>query len=84
MMPSDVEYIRDFDTRQIIGMLETRTGGDIYAIEFSSRKILGIYRVSTDDTIEFDSRRVITKGNSVVSFIYNAWAKNPQNPKNRR
>ena len=83
-MPSDVEYIRDFDTRQIIGMLETRTGGDIYAIEFNSRKISGIYRVSTDDTIEFDSRRVITKGNSVVSFIYNAWAKNPQNPKNRR
>ena len=83
-MPSDVEYIRDFDTRQIIGMLETRTGGDIYAIEFNSRKSLGIYRVSTDDTIEFDSRRVVTKGNSVVSFIYNAWAKNPQNPKNRR
>ena len=83
-MPNDVEYIRDFDTRQIIGMLETRTGGDIYAIEVSSRKILGIYRVSTDDTIEFDSRRVVTKGNSVVSFIYNAWAKNPQNPKNRR
>ena len=83
-MSGDVEYIRDFDTRQIIGMLETRTGGDIYAIEFSSRKILGIYRVSTDDTIEFDSRRVVTKGNSVVLFIYNAWAKNPQNPKNRR
>ena len=83
-MSGDVEYIRDFDTRQIIGMLETRTGGYIYAIEFSSRKILGIYRVSTDDTIEFDSRRVVTKGNSVVSFIYNAWAKNPQNPKNRR
>ena len=83
-MSGDVEYIRDFDTRQIIGMLETRTGGDIYAIELNSRKILGIYRVSTDDTIEFDSRRVVTKGNSVVSFIYNAWAKNPQNPKNRR
>ena len=83
-MSGDVEYIRDFDTRQIIGMLETRTGGDVSAIEFSSRKILGIYRVSTDDTIEFDSRRVVTKGNSVVSFIYNAWAKNPQNPKNRR
>ena len=58
--------------------------GVFCAIEFSSRKILGIYRVSTDDTIEFDSRRVVTKGNSVVSFIYNAWAKNPQNPKNRR
>jgi len=83
-MPGNVEYIRDFDTRMVIGMLETRDGGDIYAIEFSSRKILGIYRVSTNDTIEFNTRRVITKGNSVVSFIYDAWAKNPQNPKNRR
>ena len=83
-MPSNVEYIRDFDTRMVIGMLETRDNGDIYAIEFNSRKILGIYRVSTNDTIEFDTRRVVTKGNSVVSFIYDAWARNPQNPKNRR
>jgi hypothetical protein len=83
-MNSNDEYIRDFDTRQIIGILEHRAGGDIYAIEFSSRRILGIYRVSTDDTIEFNTRRVITKGNSVVSFIYDAWAKNPSNPKNKR
>ena len=83
-MPSDVVYIRDFDTRMIIGMLETRSGGDIYAIEFSSRKILGIYRKSTDDTIDFATRQIKTKGNSVVSFIYEAWAKNPQNPKNKR
>ena len=83
-MPSNVEYIRDFDTRMVIGMLETRDNGDIYAIEFNSRKILGIYRVSTNDTIEFDTRRVVTKGNSVVSFIYDEWARNPQNPKNRR
>jgi hypothetical protein len=83
-MPSDVEYIRDFDTRMIIGMLETRGGGDIYAIEFSSRKILGIYRKATDDTIDFETRQIKTKGNSVVSFIYAAWAKNPQNPKNKR
>ena len=83
-MPSDVEYIRDFDTRMIIGMLETRDGGDIYAIEFSTRKILGIYRVATNDTIDFEKRQVRTKGNSVVSFIYEAWAKNPQNPKNKR
>ena len=83
-MPSNVEYIRDFDTRMVIGMLETRDNGDIYAIEFNSRKIVCIYRVSTNDTIEFDTRRVVTKGNSVVSFIYDAWARNPQNPKNRR
>ena len=83
-MPGDVEYIRDFDTRMIIGILDHKSNGDIYAIEFSSRKILGIYRVSTDDTIEFNTRKVVTKGNSVVSFIYEAWAKNPQNPKNKR
>ena len=84
MFQGNEEYIRDFDTRQIIGILEKKQNGDIYAIEFSSRKILGIYRVSTDDTIEFNTRKVVTKGNSVVSFIYEAWAKNPQNPKNKR
>ena len=82
-MPQE-DYIRDFDTRMIIGILDHKSNGDIYAIEFSSRKILGIYRVSTDDTIEFNTRKVVTKGNSVVSFIYEAWAKNPQNPKNKR
>ena len=84
MFQGNEEYIRDFDTRQIIGILERKSNGDIYAIEFSSRKILGIYRVSTDDTIEFNTRQVKTKGNSVVSFIYEAWSKSPQNPKNKR
>ena len=82
-MPQE-EYIRDFETRMIIGILDHKPNGDIYAVEFSSRKILGIYRVSTDDTIEFTTRKVVTKGNSVVSFIYEAWTKNPQNPKNKR
>ena len=82
-MPQE-EYIRDFETRMIIGILDHKPNGDIYAVEFSSRKILGIYRVSTDDTIEFMSRKVVTKGNSVVSFIYEAWQKNPQNPKNKK
>ena len=82
-MPQE-DYIRDFDTRMIIGILDHKSNGDIYAIEFSSRKILGIYRVSTDDTIEFNTTKVVTKGNSVVSFIYEAWMKNPQNPKNKR
>ena len=69
------EYIRDFDTRQIIGILRYKANGDIYAVEFASRMILGIYRASTDDTIEFNTRKVVTKGNSVVSFIYDAWQK---------
>ena len=66
------EYIRDFNTRQIIGILRYEANGDIYAVDFKTRQILGVYRASTDDTIEFDTRQVVTKGNSVVSFIYNA------------
>lgn len=66
------EYIKDFSTRQIIGILRHKPNGDIEAIEFKSRKILAIYRASTDDTIEFTTRRVITKGNTVVSFLYEA------------
>ena len=75
MIQNNEEYIRDFDTRQIIGILQHKPNGDIYAIEFSTRQILGIYRASTDDTIEFTTRQVKTKGNSVVSFIYDAWQK---------
>ena len=74
-MPQNEEYIRDFDTRQIIGILDHKPNGDIYAIEFCSRQILGIYRAATDDTIDFKSRQIRTKGNSVVSFIYEAWQK---------
>ena len=66
------EYIRDFQSRQIIGILRYKPNGDVEAVDFASRRILGIYRASTDDTIEFMSRRVIAKGNCVVSFIYDA------------
>jgi hypothetical protein len=72
---SKEEYIRDFNTRQIIGILRHKPNGDIEAIEFKSRKILAIYRASTDDTIEFNTRKVVTKGNTVVSFIYEAFNK---------
>ena len=69
------EYVRDFNTRQIIGILRCKPNGDIEAIEFKSRKILAIYRASTDDTIEFNTRQVVTKGNTAVAFIYEAFNK---------
>ena len=72
---SKEEYVRDFNTRQIIGILRHKPNGDIEAVEFKSRKILAIYRASTDDTIEFTTRKVITKGNTAVSFIYEAFNK---------
>ena len=69
------EYVRDFNTRQIIGILRHKPTGDIEAVEFKSRKILAIYRASTDDTVEFNTRKVVTKGNTAVSFIYEAFNK---------
>ena len=66
------EYIKDFNTRKIIGILRYKPNGDIEAIEFNSRKILGFYRAATDDTVDFMTRKVVTKGNTVVSFIYEA------------
>lgn len=66
------EYIKDFNTRQIIGILRYKTNGDIEAVEFKSRKILGFYRASTDSTTDFFGR-VVAKGNCVVSFIYEAF-----------
>jgi len=66
------EYIRDFKTQQIIGILRYRANGDIEAVEFKSRQILGFYRAATDTTTDFLGR-MIAKGNCVVSFIYNKY-----------
>ena len=74
MASNTEEYIKDFNTRQIIGILRYRPNGDIEAVEFKSRKILGFYRKSTDSTTEFLGR-VVAKGNCVVSFIYAAHQK---------
>lgn len=67
----DEEYIRDFKSRKIIGILRTLRNGDIEAREFSSRRILGYYRKNIDMTTDFFGR-MIAKGNCVVSFIYDA------------
>ena len=74
MASNTEEYIKDFNTRQIIGILRYRPNGDIEAVEFKSRKILGFYRKSTDSTTDFLGR-VVAKGNCVVSFIYAAHQK---------
>lgn len=64
------EYIRDFNTRKVIGILKTESNGDQVAIDFNTRKVLGYYRAKFDNTTDFYGR-VVAKGNSVVSFIYN-------------
>jgi hypothetical protein len=64
------EYIRDFHSHRIIGILRTLRNGDIEAREFNSRRILGYYRVRPDVTTDFFGRR-IAKGNCVAGLIYN-------------
>ena len=72
MATSRDEYIRDFKTQQIMGILRYKPNGDIEAIEFNSRQILGFYRASTDSTTDFLGR-IRAKGNCVASFIYEAY-----------
>lgn len=64
-------YIRDFQSRKIIGILRTLKNGDIEAREFASRRVLGYYRKKVDTTTDFYGR-MIAKGNCVVGFIYDA------------
>ena len=68
------EYIRDFRSRKIIGIVRTLRNGDIEAREFDSRRILGYYRKAVDTTTDFYGR-MIAKGNCVVGFIYDAYNK---------
>lgn len=63
------QYIKDYTTRRIIGILRTDANGDQTAIDFKTRKILGYYRRSFDHTTDFLGR-ILTKGNTVVSLIY--------------
>ena len=63
------EYIRDYNTKQILGIIRTENNGDQTAIDFATRKILGFYRASRDVTTDFIGR-ILTKGNTVVALIY--------------
>jgi hypothetical protein len=71
---SKEEYIRDFNTRQIIGILRTLNNGDVEAREFSSRKILGFYRAKKNTTTDFYGK-MLTKGNAAAGLIYDAFQK---------
>jgi hypothetical protein len=73
-MARQEEYIRDFQSRKIIGILRTLKNGDIEAREFDSRRILGFYRKNLDMTTDFYGK-MITKGNCVAAFIYDAYNK---------
>lgn len=63
------EFIRRFD-QTIIGILRYEPNGDITAMDFPSRRIVGMYIKSADHTIAFPSRQILTEGNTVVQLIF--------------
>lgn len=64
------EYIRDYSTQKILGILRTDDTGDQIAYDFPSRKILGYYRSKRDQTTDFLGT-ILTPGNTVISLIFN-------------
>lgn len=68
-MAANEEYIKDFSGR-ILGIIKTESNGDRTAIDFPSRRILGYYKKRYDHTTDFIGR-VVSRGDTVVSFIYN-------------
>ena len=64
------QYIREYPSGKILGIIETDTNGDQIARDFSTRMILGYYRARFDHTTDFHGR-VIAKGNCVASLIFN-------------
>ena len=64
------EYIREYPSQKILGIIETLDNGDQIARDFTTRKILGYYRANYNHTTDFLGR-ILAKGNCVVSFIYN-------------
>lgn len=65
------EYIRDFVTKKIIGVVRESANGDRTAYDFPSYKQLGVYKKSENITCLIPSYKKISDGDTVVSLIYN-------------
>lgn len=63
------EFIKDFNTRLVIGIVETDDNGDKIARDFQTRQILGYYKKKYNHTTDFYGR-VIALGDCVVSLIW--------------
>ena len=63
------EYIREFPSQRIIGIIQTQSNGDQIAVDFITRKILGYYRKSLNKTTDFYGR-ILNDGNSLTALFY--------------
>ncbi len=64
------EFIKEYPSQRVIGVLRTSANGDITALQFPSYQALGIYKKSTNSTHELPSYRKVSDGNTVLQFIY--------------
>ena len=63
------EYIKDYKTQKIIGIIRTEANGDKTAIDFASRKILGFYRKLFNTTVDLFGR-VLATGDATTGLIW--------------
>lgn len=63
------EFYKDFH-QNIIGILQYQDNGDIFALTFPGRKIIGKYVSADDYTFEFPSRKPIGRGNLVIGLFF--------------
>lgn len=64
------EYIRDYQTQKVLGILRYESNGDVYAVDYKTLQILAVYRADQNRTLEYRTQKVVSTGNTVVSFIY--------------
>lgn len=64
------EFIREFPTQKVIGVIRTMSNGDQIALSFPVYQQLGIWKKDQNATFEIPSYRKVSTGNTVMQFIY--------------
>lgn len=64
------EFIREFPTQKVIGVIRTMSNGDQVALSFPAYQQLGIWKKDQNATFEIPSYRKVSTGNTVMQFIY--------------
>lgn len=68
-MARNTEFLREYESKRIVGILETETNGDQTLREYPSRRILGYYRAKQNVTTDLYGRK-ISDGNTLSSLAY--------------
>lgn len=64
------EQIKDAMTGRVIGTLRHKANGDVYAIHYTTGRILGYYRASDNTTYDYTTGRRIAIGNIASALVW--------------